>query len=56
MSGAVPLAVTVKEAVWPAVTVRGDVGWVVIVGAVPTESLAVLLVTAPAVLVAAQRN
>jgi len=47
---------TVKEAVWPAEIVRGDVGWVVIVGRVPRVSVTVLLVMEPAVLVTAQRN
>jgi len=48
--------VTEKEAVCPAITVRGDAGWVVIVGRVPLVSVAVLLVTEPAVLVTTQRN
>ena len=56
MSGAVPLATTVKEAVCPAVTVSGDVGWVVIAGGVPMVREAALLVTEPAVLVTTQRN
>ena len=51
-----PVAVTEKEAVCPAITVRGDAGWVVIVGRVPLVSVAVLLVTEPAVLVTTQRN
>jgi len=38
------------------VTVRGDVGWAVIVGRVPTVSVTVLLMTAPAVLETLQRN
>ena len=51
-----PVAVTEKEAVWPAVMVSGDVGWVVMVGSVPTVSVTVSLVMEPAVLVTTQRN
>jgi hypothetical protein len=46
----------VKKAFWPTVTVRGDVGWVVIEGGVPMVRVAALLVTEPAVLVTMQRN
>lgn len=50
------MATTVKEAVWPALIVMGDVGWVVMVGSVPTVSVAMLLVMEPAVLATLQRN
>ncbi len=53
-----PAAATLKEAVWPAVTVW-FAGWVVIVGAtatVFTVSVAVLLVTVPAVFVTTTAN
>jgi hypothetical protein len=51
----VPLATTVKEAVWPADTVV-DEGWVVTAGIVPRVRVAALLMTEPAVLVTLQRN
>ena len=56
MSGAVPVAVTEKEAVWPAVIVRGEIGWAVMVGSVPKVRVTTLLVMEPAVLVTTQRN
>lgn len=50
------MATTLKEAVCPAETVIGDIGWVVIVGSVPMVSVAVLLIMEPAELVMTQRN
>jgi hypothetical protein len=55
---AVPVAATLKVAVWPAVTVW-LVGWVVIEGATVTEftvSVAGLLVTLPIVLLTSTVN
>ena len=49
------MATIVKVAVCPAVTVVG-MGWFVTTGITPTVSVAVLLVTGPAVLVTTQRN
>jgi hypothetical protein len=51
----VPVATIVKVAVCPAVTVA-VAGCVVTTGGAPTVSVAVLLVTEPAVLVTTQRN
>ena len=50
------MAVTEKEAVWPAVIVRGETGWAVMAGSVPKVSVTTLLVMEPAVLVTTQRN
>jgi len=50
------VAITKKDAVCPAVTVRGEVGCVVIVGSVPKVRVTVLLVMEPVELVTLQRN